>query len=77
MIKLNEKRSPWLISFIVALLYFVFYNATRYAMHESFQMLEALAGAAVFFVVYFFLQGYVNKKFEKKEIKKTKKKQKK
>lgn len=69
---LKQKRNPLLIAIITAVSFFIGLSLVKYFRHGQFNLTdlaESLLGALVFFIVYFFLGNYLNKRIEKKKQK--------
>ncbi|UZE93001.1 MAG: hypothetical protein IB617_02470 [Candidatus Nealsonbacteria bacterium] len=64
---LKQKKNPLPIAIITTVSFFIAFSLVKYLRHGQFDLIESLIGALVFFVVYFFLQGYLNKRIEKKQ----------
>lgn len=66
---LKQKRNPlpMQIAIITAVSYSVVYSLIKYFHQGQFNLAESLLGALIFFVVFFFLWSYLNKRIEKKQ----------
>ena len=66
---LKQKRNPLLIAIIPAVAFFIGFSLVKYIRRGQFDLMETLIAALVFFVVYYFLGRYLNKRIERKRQK--------
>lgn len=57
------KKSPWLISVIIAVIYFVTFNLTRLIfLDRPFDLIESITGAIVMGILYYLFHKYIGHK---------------
>ncbi len=69
---LKQKRNPLLIAIITAVSFFIGLSLVKYIRRGQLDLTdlaESSIGALVFFVVYYFLGSYLNKRAERKKQK--------
>ena len=66
---LKQKKNPLLLAIITAISFFIAFSLVRYFRHGQIDLIETLIAALVFFVVYYFLGSYLNKRIERKRQK--------
>ncbi|MCK4355341.1 hypothetical protein KAW43_03305 [Candidatus Parcubacteria bacterium] len=69
---LKQKKNPLPIAIITAISFFIGLSLVKYFRQGQFDLTDfaqSLLGALVFFIVYFFLQSYLNKRIERKKQK--------
>ncbi len=66
---LKQKRNPLLLAIITAVAFFIGLSLVKYIRRGQFDLMETLIAALVFFVVYYFLGRYLNKRIERKKQK--------
>ena len=67
---LEQKRNPLPITIITAVSFFIGLSLVKYFRQGQFNitdLTESLLGALVFFIVYYFLGSYLNKRIERKK----------
>lgn len=72
MLKYNPKiikGSPLLTAIITSVAFFIAFSLVKYIRRGQFDLIETLIAALVFFVVYYFLGSYLNKRIERKRQK--------
>lgn len=68
---LKQKKNPLLVAIITAVAFFIGLSLVKYFRGGQVDLIETLIGALVFFVVYYFLGRYLNKRIERKKQKST------
>lgn len=66
---LKQKRNPLLLAIITAVSFFIGLSLVKYIRRGQFDPIESLIATLVFFVVYFFVGSYLNKRRERKKQK--------
>ena len=66
---LKQKRISLQVVIITTVSYFVVYSLIKYFHRGQFNLAESLLGALIFFVIFFFLWSYLNKRIERKKQK--------
>ena len=66
---LKQKRNPLLVAIIATVAFFIGLLLVKYIRRGQFDLIGSLIAALVFFVVYYFLGGYLNKRIERKKQK--------
>jgi len=66
---LKQKRNSLLAAIITAVAFSIGLSLVKYIRRGQFDLIESLIGALVFFVVYYFLGSYLNKRTERKKQK--------
>jgi len=61
------KRNPYLIATITATVYFLSFTIVKYLLWNKFEFLETLLSAVIFWIAFFFLQIYINRKVDKEK----------
>jgi len=64
---LTKNRNPFVVSFTSALVYAVVYFSLEYFWHNEVSILETVLGALVFFVVFYIITVYRNKRVKDHE----------
>ena len=67
---LKQKRNPLLLAIIVAVSFFIGLSLVKYIRRGQFDLIESLFATLVFFVIFYFLGNYLNKRRERKKQKK-------
>ena len=65
----KQKRSPLLLAIITTVSFFIGLSLVKYLRRGQFNLIESLIGALVFFVIFYFLGNYLNKRAERKKQK--------
>ena len=65
---LKQKRNPLPIAIITAVSFFIGLSLVKYLRQGQFDLIQSLIGALVFFIVYYFLGSYLNKRIERKKL---------
>ena len=61
------KRNPYLIATITATVYFLSFTIVKYLLWNKFEFLETLLSVVIFWIAFFFLQIYINRKVDKEK----------
>jgi len=64
---LKQKRISLQVAIITTVSYFVVYSLIKYFHRGQFNLTELLLGALIFFVVFYFLWSYLNKRIGKQK----------